>query len=144
MDDVSYLHLLPGKEPPSLPTGAFPAVVVVSEPVTAEWRNLVSDWLVRSGCLYMMAWGHECSLWDDSVDYSMIAAHNLCETPDDSFVMTTWHDDDPLEEVFWYSENCAYHPTIDLARTIIIDIASSDRSAELLQAYLTVRCNDGA
>jgi len=143
MDDVRYLHLLPGNEPPDLPAGAFRAIVVVSEPVTVEWRNLVSDWLVRSGCLYMMAWGHECTFWDDSVDYAMIAIHNPCEIPDDNFVMTTWHDDEPLEEVFWYSENCASHPTIDLARTIIINIASSDRSAELLRAYRIVRYEEG-
>jgi hypothetical protein len=143
MDDVSYLQLPPGKEPPDLPACAFRAVVVVSEPVTSEWRDLVSDWLVRSGCLYMMAWGCECTLWDDSVDYAMLAAQSLCEIPDDSFIMTTWHDDEPLEEVFWYSENCAYHPTIDLTRTIIIDIASSDRSNELLRAYRTIRCEDG-
>jgi hypothetical protein len=65
----------------------FRAVVVVEEPVSAEWRAVASRWLVDADCLYMMAWGHECSLWDDSVDFANLEVFNFGEVPDRNFVM---------------------------------------------------------
>ena len=68
--EPEYIHLLPDGPLPDLKGSAFRTVVVVEAEVTSEWREKVSAWLVESGCLYMMAWGRDCSLWDDSVDYA--------------------------------------------------------------------------
>lgn len=56
-----YLHLPAGSSPPMLSGEPYKAVVVVEQDVENDWRNAVSDWLVESGCLYMMAWGRDCS-----------------------------------------------------------------------------------
>ena len=91
--------------------------------------------MVESGCLYMMAWGQECSTWDDSVDWANIDKHDKGEIPEDEFVVTTWHDDEPLEDVFWFSKSVAEHPSVDLARTIILHISTASRKDELLSLY---------
>ena len=96
-----YLHLRPEGPQPSLDGAApFKAVVVIDSEVTPEWQAQVSDWLVRSGCQYMMAWGLDCSSWDDSVDVANLEMFDFGEIPDEGFVMTTWHEKDSLLEAF--------------------------------------------
>ena len=102
--------------------GPFKAVLVLEQAVAQDWQDQVSEWLVRSGCLYMMAWGEECSSWDDSVDWANITVTGLDDIPDDQFVMTTWHDDEPLAETFWFAGWTAHHPTVSLEDVIIIHI----------------------
>src|SRR5512147_1894142 len=65
-ENAEYLHLKPGAALPALwvPT-PFRAVVIAETPVPPEWQAEVSEWLLRAGCLYVMAWGNNCSTWDD-------------------------------------------------------------------------------
>ena len=133
---VEYLHLQSGGDPPVLTTsGPLKAVVVVNDAVEAEWREVVSDWLVRLRCLYMMAWGRDCSLWDDSVDHAVRKKFNFAPIPEEQFVMTTWHEHDSLEQVFWYSQFCAYDPHTDLLYTLILDIGPVERRSEFLKLF---------
>jgi hypothetical protein len=87
----------------------------------------------------MMAWGPESSAWDDSVDAANLSAlggeEAPCgkEIPDDDFVMTTWHDDEPLSETFWFSEHSAFHPTISINETIIVDVGPQARRTALIE-----------
>ena len=140
---LSYLHLPFGAAPPSLELGAFCAVVVIEEAVTDDWQNEVSEWLVRSGCLAMCACGKDCSSWDDSVDHANLADFNYGEIPDDRFVMTTWHDKETLAEAFWFAAHCAFHPTTELAHTLIVDIAPKERRDELVAAFHEAELADG-
>jgi len=100
---MNYLHLKPQS---SLPTWAFSspyqAVLVIDAKVSLEWQEELSKWLVETGCLYMMAWGNDCSSWDDSVDMANMEAYDFKHIPESSFVMTTWHEKEPLSDVFWF------------------------------------------
>jgi hypothetical protein len=133
---VTYLHLPVGRTPPSLEGyRPFKALLVIEQPVTSEWQSIVSEWLVQGGCLYMMAWGRDCSSWDDSVDYANLSAFDFGEIPEDALVMTTWHADVPLREALWFAAHVAVHPTVALDRTIIVHISVEERRAELLRAF---------
>jgi hypothetical protein len=133
---VSYVHLPPEAHLPSIgEAGPFRAVLVLEQAVADDWQSRVSEWLVKSGCLYMMAWGVECSSWDDSVDWANLSVVGLEDIPDDQFVMTTWHDNEPLAETFWFAGFTAHHPTVPLEHVAIIDIGSTNRESEMLQAY---------
>lgn len=125
---VSYLHLPVGGKPPPIeaPT-PYKAVVILDQATPDDWQNEISDWLVATGCLYMMAWGPKCSSWDDSVDWANLAKFNHSDIPDDQSVMTTWHDAEPLSETFWFAANCAIHPTVELARLLIVDVTHTSR-----------------
>jgi hypothetical protein len=107
----------------------FKCVVLISEDVTAEWQQAVSRWLVASGCLYMMAWGVECSSWDDSVDLANLEQFDFGEIPDAEFVMTTWHRDEPLEDVFHFAKFAANHPTVEVENLVVLDIGLSGRGS---------------
>lgn len=134
-DAIIYLHLAPESALPEIADEPTRMVVVIDAHVSPAWQGLVSDWIVRSGCLYMMAWGIDCSSWDDSVDWANIDKYGDAPIPDEGFVATTWHFDEPLAEVFWFSKNCARHPVIDLRRTMILDISAVSRRGQLLQTY---------
>jgi hypothetical protein len=78
----TYLHIQPEAALPAasirLPTRV---VVVADSEVSAKWQEAVGNWLVQSGCLYMMAWGDNCSSWDDSVDVANIKEFKFGEIP---------------------------------------------------------------
>lgn len=133
MNTATYLHLPVGQTPPSLEGHPpFKAVLVIEQPADAAWRGLVSEWLVRSGCLYMSVWGDDCETWHDRVDLANLSAFDFGDIPDDAFVLTTWHAHEPLTEALWFAVNCAEHPMVALDQTIIIHISAEARKAELL------------
>jgi hypothetical protein len=51
-------------------------VVVVDAEVSQEWQMLASKWIIDIGCMYMMAWGIDCTSWDDSVDYAHLEKYD--------------------------------------------------------------------
>ena len=133
-DPVHYIRILEGEPLPSVSQYApFRAVIVIDAPHSPAWQDQVSDWLVESGCLYMCAWGPGCSSWDESVDYAQIRNYPDGASEDD-FVMTTWHENEPLEEVFWYAGFCANHPLRPLA-TVLVDISAANRADEMLTRF---------
>lgn len=113
----------------------FLAVLVVEEPVTADWRNLVSRWLVKSGCLYMMSWGKDSIAWDEAVDMANIAQFNNGEIPEDELVLIAEHKDDTLEQFLREAKISATQDCADFVNTLILHISQVDKEHELLRLY---------
>jgi hypothetical protein len=135
-DAPVYFHLEPGAPPPDVSAlSPFRAVVVVDTAVTSTWQSQMSEWLVKSGCLYMMAWGKDCSSWDDAVDIANLEQFDYGSIPEDRSVMTTWHDEQPLSDALDFCKRHANHPTVNLRYTILLHIADRSDSARLLKAY---------
>ena len=141
MKTVSYVHL-PSEAPlPSVGrAGPFRAVLVLEQAVAHLWQTQVSEWLVESGCLYMMAWGQNCSSWDDSVDHANLEKFDYGDVPEEDFVMTTWHENEALCEVFFFARVCAFHPTIALPVLTILDIREEPRESAILALHEAERC----
>ena len=131
-----YVQLRPDGDMPSV-TGLAPfrAVVIVDAIVTPQWQRAVSESLVRSGCLWMIAWGIDSSSWDDSVDCANLGAFDYREIPDETFVMTSWHHDKPLSEAFDFCKRCAEHPTVALATTVLLHISLENREQEICRLF---------
>lgn len=83
----------------------------------------------------MMAWGQDCSSWDDSVDMENLKAHDYGEVPESDVIMTTWHDDEPLKDVFWFSKYSAVHPKKGRLYSVVIHISDHDRRSDFLARY---------
>jgi hypothetical protein len=131
-----YLRLSDGGALPELEAlSPYKAVVVIEQNVSAQWQTKVARWLADSGCRYMIAWGTNCGSWHDSVDHANLEKFGFAEIPDDDFIMTTWHDDEPLQEVFWFAKITAHHPTLDLANVLFLHIGSADRQREFEDLY---------
>jgi hypothetical protein len=84
---------------------------------------------------YMCAWGTDCSEWDTSVDMANIEAHGYEEIPEDRFVMTTWHENEPLTDAFRFAKNDAHHPAVALHNTLLVHVAQVGREEELLASF---------
>lgn len=140
MTSPVYVNLKPGEVLPELRNSdPFKAVLVIEADAPATWRAATAEWLVRSGCRYMSAWGQNSKAWHDCVDDANLHAFDYAEIPDDDFVMTTWHAQEPLEDVFWFLGQSAAHPTLSLEETYIIHVALNERSAELLEEFHTAQ-----
>lgn len=134
--DPIYLHLKPGAEPIDISAlSPYLAVIVIEADVTPEWRSMISKWLANSGCLCMLAWGPECSLWDDAVDWANIEQFDYMPIPDDSFILTYWFSDDNVEDVFEFAKFTVKHPTVELMHTVLLHISNQNDEAILLQKY---------
>ncbi|WP_199228310.1 MULTISPECIES: hypothetical protein [unclassified Caulobacter] len=141
MDAVAYLHLPPGAFPPPEPPPApFKAVLVLEAPAETTWRAEVAAWLARSGCRYALAWGTDCEAWHDAIDDAAFPG----DPPDDDFIMTTWHDDEPLEEVAWFAAHAAHHPSLDLPAILIVHIAAAPDEAWLRATFQAPRLDSPA
>jgi hypothetical protein len=49
--------------------------------------------------------------------------------------MTTWHDDDDLDEVFWFSKYSAGHPVHVLSDTLILHVSDTDKEKQFKELY---------
>lgn len=131
---AEYMHLLPGATIPSLRQARPFKAVIVSETVADEgWRTRVCRELVRAGCLYAMAWGRDCQLWHDCVDE--VRYNPAPDEGDDFLIMTTWHDNEPLEETFWFAAMAANHPTRSLDHTLLVHISPLPNKEAILRAF---------
>lgn len=133
---LQYLSLQNNDDLPSIENlKPFKCVVLVSEDVSSEWQATVSKWLVDAGCLYMIAWGVDCSSWDDSVDWANIEAFGYKSIPDEVFVRTSWFESESLEEVLHFSKHAAIALTGRLENVLFLDIGNSGRRAFLRNIY---------
>ena len=74
-------------------------------------------------------------MWHDAVDLAVLESFDCGDIPDDKFVMTTWHANEPMSEALWYAGNCAFHPDIELQRTVLLHVASQAKPDELTAIY---------
>ena len=137
---VEYVHLPSGLALPSLLAKPRRIMVLIEQNVAPEWQDAVSKRIIESGCLYMMAWGQNCSSWDDSVDHANLERFDYGDVPEEDFVMTTWHENEALCEVFFFARVCAFHPTIALPVLTILDIREEPRESAILALHEAERC----
>lgn len=133
---LNYLRIEPGRDLPDVgDLRPFRAVVIAEDAVDPAWQQAVSDWLVASGCLYMMAWGCACDAWDTSVDIAYLESIGFGDMPEDTFVMTTAHQGESLSDVFWFCHHVAADPTFDLRNVLLVHIGARNREEEFLALY---------
>lgn len=96
-------------EPPyetRLPRFGAPFVaifVACDSSLTPEQQANLSAQLVAMDCRYMLAWGTNASSWDDSVDMAFLHTDPNFDPPSDRLVMTTWHDNETIQDVVWFA-----------------------------------------
>ena len=135
---LTYQHV-PFDTDVSIPSnmGKYKCLLLIERPVEDAFRQDVSRMLIKSGCIYAMAWGMGCSLWDDSVDYANIEEFSNGIIPDAQFVVTTWHEEDTLEEMLEYAKIVAVNSYANepLHNLLVLDFIKENRAATIESAY---------
>ena len=101
--DIRYLELIrPYRFSSPFAGQEFAALLYAADDRISEQEQAdISAALVAQGCRYAVCAGHQCSSWDDSIDFAY-AEHNDWQCNDENFVMTTWHDDESLEDIVFF------------------------------------------
>jgi hypothetical protein len=113
----------------------YMCIVITSSPTSVKWRNTLSEWLISTGCRYMMAWGEDCGQLHDAVDDANCAKFNYTDIPDQDFIMTTSHESEPLEEVFFFAKFCASQDGMPFEQLLILDVDHINREDELITLF---------
>jgi hypothetical protein len=66
----------------------------------------VAEQMVRRHCGYVSTWGPDCERVHDVYDKALLLAEygpNKLAASDRAFLMSTWHDKEPLDEALWFA-----------------------------------------
>jgi hypothetical protein len=104
-------------------------------------QEKLSDKIVASGCRYALCFGHRCTTWDDSIDYAFICSDADFNPPDSRFVMTTWHEDEPIDDVIfqfrWNTTFDDFTPSRFLTLFVGENIVLEKETLKLLSRYFS-------
>jgi hypothetical protein len=78
-----------------------------SEDVHSAELARIARLLLDSGCVYFCCWGSGCERLHDAIDEEY-ATEGITVNDDESTIMTTWHDDESLEEAARFVAHNAY------------------------------------
>lgn len=116
MDGVSEraLLLLRSTSPEEVPTevvvgSRYFVALIVCDATAMPSENIAkcAQSLLKAGCVYFCCWGPGCERVHDIVDEQYLESGYSVQD-DESVVMTTWHNDESLEEATWFAVNVAF------------------------------------
>ena len=87
-----------------------------------------ADSMIDRGIAYLCGWGADCERVHDLFDLAFVM-REIEDGQQYPHIMTTWHNDESLDEALWFMLNSAY-PDDALADTCGIDLAVSVANAE--------------
>jgi hypothetical protein len=109
-----------------------------SESVPTKELARVARLLLDAGCVYFCCWGVGCERLHDSIDEEY-STDGLTVNDDASTIMTTWHEDETLEEAAWFVAHTA-HPDDrffnDCTTILGISVGSAEHHREVEHALL--------
>jgi len=110
-------------------------VVAATDVTPAEQAELASA-LVARGCRYAVCAGHDASSWDDAIDWAFLETDADYAPPDERFVMTSWHTDQPLADVAWFFLWNTAFDDFEPSRFLALVVGGRDGDRELVAAAL--------
>ena len=124
-------------QPPKLKSTElkFRLILVSDTKSSYEWKKAVADVLVNSGCGFAVCWGVDCKEWHDAIDDANIDQFPEQDIPDQAFIMTSWHDDETINEALWFAKYCARSEHFDMRETVILHHGHIDRENELIELF---------
>jgi hypothetical protein len=92
---------------------------------------------LAQGLVFLCAWGPDCERVHDSFDIVRDEGHDD-DSDDDSVVMTSWHDDEPLEEALWFAIFTQYPAGkyLDNFRSLVAASVGNEKWAREIRAAL--------
>jgi|GEM_PF-2287065 len=115
----------------------FVVLIINNDPdISTDDQYALSLALVRAGCRYAVCIGHNCSTWDDSVDYANMELDP--ELTDSKFVMTTWHENDTPDQIANFFLNCTTFDDNVFTNFLILSVGPNDKLLADIKRQCTV------
>ena len=131
-----YLHVTAGTLPQFPKLLMRHSVLIIQEmEVSDEFRSEVSRLLAETNCVWMMAWGLGCSEWDDSVDWANIVKYTPGPIPEESFIVTTWHENETLKETMEFGIGLTDHMGETIETILVLDINATERCDSIEELF---------
>ena len=112
----------------------FAALVAIYDgAISSESRNSLCDALIAQGCRNGVFWGYDCSVWDDSLDWAFLATDPNFNPPNSRFVMSSWHDNEPLEEALFGLLKCSAFDNF-VPRNFVVIVLGDGSCKEIIAA----------
>jgi len=111
--------------------------------IAADTRSLAGSEIyaaaeaaIRAGASYVCCWGPDCSRFHDAFDEADLEMNG--ESSDDRILMTTWHENEPLEETLWFAVHSTFpSPFYESSTRAVLAVAIGSRAwATQIQTYL--------
>ena len=136
---VSHTCLAPPYLLDAAPFGGDPFVALIvnnDADISSSDQYAISLALVRFGCRYAVCMGHDCSSWDDSVDYANMELDP--ELTPEKFVMTTWHDNESIDSIANFFLNTTSFNDNTFVNFLVLSIGRNDSLLADIQRECTV------
>lgn len=122
-------------------------LLVVAPDITPDEQAEFAEALVAQGCRYAVCAGVACSTWDDAIDHASVIAE-MQGTPHSGFLTTTWHENEPLEDVaFFFLQVAEVDGEAPRNRLAVVvgggdeDLASLETTLQNVGGRPTTRCS---
>ncbi|HSI14499.1 MAG TPA: hypothetical protein VK961_20785 [Chthoniobacter sp.] len=101
-------------------------IVADAHEVSTETIARIAERFLASGLIYVCVWGPDCERVHDIFDEVYVGDDTT--TPSSDMMMSTWHDDEPLEEAIWFFLECAFplDHKIDTTSYVAITVGSAE------------------
>lgn len=113
-------------------------LIVVDASISDDERDTLSGEIIGQGCRYAVCTGHQCSKWDDSIDLAYLATSPDFSPPDERFVMTTWHEDEPLEDVIHFFRCCTAFDSFTPRHYLTVILGGDEKMREAVSSALQI------
>jgi hypothetical protein len=107
--------------PVSVDAGNYVLVMASEKPMVALSIKTARAW-VDAGARYICAWGPDSEEAHESFDYASF----LPEYGEEVELMTTAHQNEPIEEALWFAFNCAKSVEPDQELNVVVIVVDSD------------------
>lgn len=133
--DVASAPTLPRLD---LPAGYFACLLAWdARSASADAVTAFVEPLIRAGASYFVCWGPDCERVHDIIDAMVSYPDNDFGVPENSRIMTTWHDSEPLREALWFfllNSLPDEHYQDSTHTALAISVGSSTWAAEIAKA----------
>lgn len=120
---ATVLRVTDFASPVSVDAGNYVLLIASEKPTVALSIKTARAW-VDAGASYICAWGPDCEQVEESFDYSTFLpeyGEELAFT-----LLTTTHQDEPVEEALWFAFNCAKSVESDQELNAVVIVVDSD------------------
>ena len=112
-------------------------LVIASPSISMEQRDRITSDIVTSRCQYALNFGHDCALWHDMIDEACIGDG----TGKERFLMTTWHDNEPIADVIDFLWSNTFYDNFKPKRLAIVQIGFNDELKAAISKRLSYHQN---